>query len=310
MASWGGLIILLWGKNSKKTSGVAVKNVTDSVGKLHTDVKVPTIQERQHQWQQDMLQRWERIVSGGLSYKAGDSSRSSGGLEDDMALVWKVDDPTPPSMTALIHTHTLIDLFFYKVPLYSSPSVILKPATKTSGLISSPPHQARKDLDPTQGRWDNILLAWPPPILSPLSLSLSLPRGLDERKLNRLTDHRYTYTPNSPPSACVSVSVCDELWLARPMVSPQSRAAMLGQLFAAVGTGQTDKQTERQVCHPQAVIILWLTRAQIMATVRVSRRVNYFWVRCLTGAHSDCGSVCKWARVGVRCFNAPIRVEQ
>ncbi len=125
-------------------------------GKMsHTDKKVPTIQERQHQWQQCVLQRWERIVSGGLSYKAGDLSRSSGGWEDDIALVWKVDDPAPPSMTAQIHTHTHthINWFsFIRCPsiLPSSPSVILKPFTKACGLISSSPHQACKDLDPTQ----------------------------------------------------------------------------------------------------------------------------------------------------------------
>lgn len=64
------MIILLRGE---KTSRVAVKSLQDSVGKTsHPDVKVSDIQEKQHEWQQYMLQRSERIVSGGLSYKAGD----------------------------------------------------------------------------------------------------------------------------------------------------------------------------------------------------------------------------------------------
>lgn len=43
--------------------------------------------QRQRCVQACVLQLWERIVSGGLSYGAGDASRSGGGREDDTAPV-------------------------------------------------------------------------------------------------------------------------------------------------------------------------------------------------------------------------------
>lgn len=123
--------------------------------------------------------------------------------------------------------------------------MILKPTTKASGLISSSPHQACKDLDPTQGRWDNIPLTWPPPTLSLLSFCFffsSLPRGLWRAQTEPL-DRSQTRSLNSllPPACqCLCVMSCD---LLGPRVSLQGWAAMLGQLSAAVGTRQRDRQT-------------------------------------------------------------------
>lgn len=95
----------------------------------------------------------KKHVSSGLSYKGRDLSRSDGGWEDDITLGLKVDDPLSIQHDCT-NAHTLGDLFLNKVPLDSP-----KPTTKASGLISSTPHQACKDLDPTRGILDNIPLA-------------------------------------------------------------------------------------------------------------------------------------------------------
>lgn len=103
--------ILLWEKqknkkNSKKTFEAAVKSVIGGVGKLLTRTW-KCRPYRKDDFSGNMLQGWERIVSGGLSYKAGDLSRSSGGWEDDIAWVWKVDDLTPlRPLCRHAHTHT------------------------------------------------------------------------------------------------------------------------------------------------------------------------------------------------------------
>lgn len=93
-------------------------------------------------------------------------------------------------------------------PLFFSFSAILPPTAKASALISST-HLASKDLDPTQGRGDNNPLAWPPPILSLLSVCLRAMRRTN------WTAWPITNTLNSflPP---VCQPVCDcvcELWL-------------------------------------------------------------------------------------------------
>lgn len=206
---------------------------------------------------------------------------------------------TTPLQPAWLHTHSHTH-WLYPSILPSSPSVILKPATKASGLISSSPHHACKDLDPTQGRWDNIPLACLTATHPLTPLSLSLPRGFDEHKLNRLTDHRNAHTHRIPSfRPCVSVCVWWAVTCYRPLVSLQSGAAMLGQLWT------THRQTDRQACHPQAVIIHWLMRAQIMVTVWVSLWMNCVFWQVLTGLlYSVWFSVIEG---GVRCLNAPIR---
>lgn len=99
---------------------------------------------------------------------------------------------------------------------------------------------------------DEIRSRWPDRHLS--SHPSPSAQGLRQAQ-TELLDWSRTHTHNEfPPSACVPVSVFDELWLARLRVSLQSGAAMLGQLSAAVGIIQTDRQ---KGLHPQAVIICW-----------------------------------------------------
>lgn len=204
--------VLPFRKNSKKTSQVADRWCGRKVNLLRFSrrQKVPTIQERQHQWQQCMLQRWERIVSEGLSYKRQEIYQ--GQAEVGKMISLQSEKWMTLLHTAWVHTHTHTEPYIrHPSILPSFPSVILKPPTKASGLISSSPHRACKDLDPTQGRWDNIPLVWPPPILSPLSLCLG---GFGKHKLNRLTDQRHAYThwiPSFSPYVCLCVMSCDSL---------------------------------------------------------------------------------------------------
>lgn len=139
-------------------------------------------------------------------------------------------------MTLLHPAHTQTQTSSMRYPSSLLP-VILKSQTKARGLISFSPHQACKDLDPTQGGKDNILLVWPPPILSPLYLC---PGGLHQHKLNCLTDHRNTmHTPTVPSfSLCVSVCVWWAVTCKANGLPQRGGAAMLGQLSAAVA-GQT-----------------------------------------------------------------------
>lgn len=105
---------------------------------------------------------------------------------------------------------------------------------------------------------DEIRSRWPDRHLS--SHSSPSAQGLRQAQ-TELLDWSRTHTHNEfPPSACVPVSVFDELWLARLRVSLQSGAAMLGQLSAAVGIIQTDRQTERSAppsCDNLLAYVLW-----------------------------------------------------
>ena len=206
-------------------------------------------------------------------------------------------------MTAHTLTHTLT-YSYIRYPSVPPPSlsVILKPATKASGLISSSPHHACKDLDPTQGSRDNIPFAWPPPILSPLSLSLSLPPSLSlslslisaqgpwRAQTEALDRSQIHYTHSEFPSFRLHFSVC--VWWAVTRKANGSSAEWSGHVRAATcvqlwapdrETGrQTGRQTGLSPLH--TVIIQWLMRAQIMVTVWASTWV--FQAQCLTGANS------------------------
>lgn len=155
-----------------------------------------------------LSQRWERNVSSGLSYKGTDLSRSSGGWEDDIVF-WNVDEPTPPSVT----THTNWVTSYIRCPsiLPSSSSVILKPATKASGLISSSPHPGlqRPGSHPRE-----MISHWPDRHPSSHS-SLTLPMGLwwaQTKPLDRSQTHMHALNSLLPPMCqCLCVMSCDFL---------------------------------------------------------------------------------------------------
>lgn len=74
-----GIILLSWGERCSKTCAASVR----STASQNTSPGKTTLGSNGACMHVFVRQRWKRIVSRGLSYRARDSSRSGGGWEDD-----------------------------------------------------------------------------------------------------------------------------------------------------------------------------------------------------------------------------------